>query len=65
MAQMIEEQELLNQYFKREVLKLNKVVEEQTEALNNLTLVIESLIDKVTKLEISKAIDDTLKTTNN
>ena len=58
---MIEEQELLNQYFKREIIKLHKIIEEKDKSFDKLTKLTESLISKVTKLEISNAIENHLK----
>ena len=58
---MIEEQELLNQYFKKEITKLHKIIEEKDKSFDKLTKLTESLISKVTKLETAKAIDDHLK----
>ena len=58
---MIEEQELLNQYFKREIIKLHKIIEAKQESLERLTKIAESLVNQVTKLEVAKAIDDHLK----
>jgi len=60
---MIEEQEQsqLNQHFNKNLKLLTTIIEEQTKTIDALTRVTESLIEKVTKLEISKAIDDTLK----
>ena len=58
---MIKEQERLNQQFNENLKMLTTIIEQQTITLDALTRVSESLIDKVTKLEISKAIDDTLK----
>ena len=58
---MIKEQERLNQQFNENLKMLTAIIEQQTITIDALTKVSESLIDKVAKLEISKAIDDTLK----
>lgn len=58
---MIEEQELLNNYFKREIKKLHLIIEQKDKSFDKLTKLTESLISKVTKLETAKAIDDHLK----
>ena len=58
---MIEEQELLNQYFKREIKKLHLIIEEKDKSFDKLTKLTESLINKVTKLEVANAIENHLK----
>jgi hypothetical protein len=58
---MIKEQERLNQQFNENLKMLTAIIEQQTITIDALTKISESLIDKVAKLEISKAIDDTLK----
>jgi|21_taG_2_1085346.scaffolds.fasta_scaffold15893_3 hypothetical protein len=58
---MTKEQTVLNQQFNENLKLLTGIIEQQTVTIAALTKVSESLIDKVTKLEISKAIDDTLK----
>jgi hypothetical protein len=58
---MIKEQERLNQQFNENLKMLTTIIEQQTTTLNALTKVSESLIEKVTKLEISEAIHQTLK----
>ena len=58
---MIEEQELLNNYFKREIKKLHLIIEEKDKSFDKLTKLTESLITKVTKLEVVNAIESHLK----
>ena len=58
---MIKEQERLNQQCNENLKMLTAIIEQQTITIDALTKISESLIDKVAKLEISKAIDDTLK----
>jgi len=58
---MIEEQELLNNYFKREIKKLHLIIEEKEKSFDKLTKLTESLITKVTKLEVANAIESHLK----
>ena len=58
---MIEEQELLNQYFKKEIIKLNLIIEEQYKSLDKLIEITNTLVNQVTQLEVAKAIDEHLK----